>query len=95
MIVLLCRHGAPAYFYALSPSSWLLHTVYREDSFLLFGETLLVSPNFLSIDAGYERLMYAGEMLGKMSRAGSDDEEKEGDDEEDDEDDQAKKKPSE
>ena len=48
-----------------------------------------------SIDAGYERLMYAGEMVGKMTRAGSNDEEKEGDDEEDDEDDQAKKKPSE
>ena len=40
-----------------------------------------------SIDAGYERLMYAGEMVGKMTRAKSNDEEKEGHDEEDDEDD--------
>jgi len=35
--------------------------------------------------------MYAGEMVGKMTRAKSNDEEKEGHDEEDDEDDKAKK----
>ena len=40
-----------------------------------------------SIDAEYERLMYAGEMVGKMTRAKSNDEEKEGHGEEDDEDD--------
>ena len=44
-----------------------------------------------SIDARYEHLMYAGEMVGKMTRTRSNDEEKDDDNDKDDEDDQAKK----